>query len=157
MSPCMGRTRLIDFKSHFAQIHAEMPSSKTSRLLSCSLNSWCISKGWWTLHQTVNHSRHFVDLITGAQIQNVESAWNRMKIRLKSAKGCRREYLQAFLNEHMWFNWKAGNDAFVSICREIHARFPVYSTIRRCSIVYFISRTPLIVQFHNLTTRLGEE
>ena len=77
------------------------------------------------LHQTVNHSRNFVDPITGAHIQGIESAWNRMKIRLKNAKGCRREYLQQFLNEHMWFDWKAGNDAFASICRAINDRFPV--------------------------------
>ena len=78
-----------------------------------------------TIHQTVNHSRHFVDPVTGAHIQGIESAWNRIKINLKKARGCRRAYLQSFLNEHMWFDWKAGNDAFRSICRAIHDDYPV--------------------------------
>ena len=77
------------------------------------------------IHLTVNHSRHFVDPITGAHIQGIESAWNRMKGYIKSAKGCRRDYLQTFLNEHMWFDWQGGNNPFQSICRATHDRFPV--------------------------------
>ena len=77
------------------------------------------------IHLTVNHSRHFVDPITGAHIQGIESAWNRIKGYIKSAKGCRRDYLQTFLNEHMWFDWQGGNNPFQSICRATHDRFPV--------------------------------
>ena len=78
-----------------------------------------------TLHETVNHSRHFVDPITGAHIQGIESAWNRMKTFLKQGRGCRRIYLQSFLNEHMWFDWKAGNDPFQSLCQQIFRDYPV--------------------------------
>ena len=78
-----------------------------------------------TLHETVNHSRHFVDPITGAHIQGIESAWNRIKTQIKKSKGCRRAHLQSYLNEHMWFEWKAGNDAFVSICGQISRDYPV--------------------------------
>ena len=52
----------------------------------------------------INHSRHFVDPITGAHIQGIESAWNRIKTQMKKSKGCRRAHLQSYLNEHMWFD-----------------------------------------------------
>ena len=78
-----------------------------------------------TNHDTVNHSTNFVDPNTGAHIQAVESAWNRIKYHVKKAKGCRRTRLQSYLNEHMWYDWKGGNNRFQEICLAIQRLFPV--------------------------------
>ena len=42
-------------------------------------------------HRTVNHSVEFVDSVTGVHTQNIESYWNRVKMKLKRMKGCRAE------------------------------------------------------------------
>ena len=44
-------------------------------------------------HSTVNHSIEFVDPVTGTHTQNVESYWNRVKIRFKKMKGCHESQL----------------------------------------------------------------
>ena len=46
-----------------------------------------------TSHATVNHSLHFVDPNSGVHTQNVESYWNRVKIKLKKMKGCHAKHL----------------------------------------------------------------
>ena len=76
------------------------------------------------LHQTVNHSQNFVDPVTGAHTQHIESSWNRVKYNLKRAKGCRRARLQSYLDEFMWLDWKAGNDVFQSIVARINIDSP---------------------------------
>ena len=53
-------------------------------------------------HNTVNHSLHFVDPVTGIHTQNIESYWAKHKYVLKKMKGCRREFLTQYLQEFMW-------------------------------------------------------
>ena len=53
-------------------------------------------------HSTVNHSIEFVDPVTGTHTQNVESYWNRVKIRFKKMKGCHESQLPSYLDEFMW-------------------------------------------------------
>ena len=53
-------------------------------------------------HETVNHSVNFVNPATGAHTQHVESYWNRIKTRIKTMRGLKREKLNAFLAELMW-------------------------------------------------------
>ena len=53
-------------------------------------------------HETVNHSLHFVDPVTGVHTQNIESYWNNVKTKLKRMRGCHRDYLESYLDEHMW-------------------------------------------------------
>ena len=42
----------------------------------------CLSSYGW-IHQTVNHSQHFVDPVTGVGTQEFESFWNQMKRKLR--------------------------------------------------------------------------
>ena len=49
-------------------------------------------------HRTVNHSVEFVDSVTGVHTQNIESYWNRVKMKLKRMKGCRAEGMQGGRN-----------------------------------------------------------
>ena len=53
-------------------------------------------------HQTVVHTYNFVDPTTGAHTQAIESAWNRMKIKIKNMLGCKRSVLDSYLDEFMW-------------------------------------------------------
>ena len=53
-------------------------------------------------HGVVNHSLHFVDPATGVHTQNIESYWNRVKIKLKKMKGCHATHLPGYLDEFMW-------------------------------------------------------
>lgn len=57
-------------------------------------------------HRVVVHARNFVDPNTGVHTQNVESAWNTLKLGIKAKKGIRRCDLQAYLDERMWRQWR---------------------------------------------------
>ena len=52
-------------------------------------------------HSTVNHS---VELVapSGTHTQNIESYWNRVKMRIKRMKGCREFEISGYLDEFMW-------------------------------------------------------
>ena len=49
-------------------------------------------------HRTVNHSLHFVSP-TGVHTNNVESYWNRAKMKIKAMRGCTRDKLSSYLDE----------------------------------------------------------
>lgn len=53
-------------------------------------------------HDTVNHSVEFIDRQTGVHTQNIESYWNRVKIKLKRMRGCHSTQLPSYLDEFMW-------------------------------------------------------
>ncbi len=78
-------------------------------------------------HNTVNHSLHFVDPVTGVHTQNVESYWNRVKGKLKRMKGCHAHQLPSYLDEFMWRE-RHGRTARLclnGIMREIAQQYPV--------------------------------
>ena len=52
-------------------------------------------------HRTVNHSLHFVSP-TGVHTNNVESYWNRAKMKIKAMRGYTRHKLSPYLDEFMW-------------------------------------------------------
>ncbi len=55
------------------------------------------------LHQTVNHTRNFVDPITGANMQLIESFWNRLRHSIvRTARNVRRENLPKWLAACWW-------------------------------------------------------
>ncbi|XP_067051263.1 uncharacterized protein [Acropora muricata] len=65
-------------------------------------------------HRVVVHTANFVDPVTGVHTQEVESAWARLKYKVKMRKGVRHYDLQSFLNEHMWRDWRGENDVFTN-------------------------------------------
>ena len=78
-------------------------------------------------HQTVNHSLHFKDPVTGVHTEHIESYWNRVKTKLKRMKGCHRHQLPSYLDEFMWFERHGSTvrQAFDNICRDIALKYPV--------------------------------
>ena len=53
-------------------------------------------------HLTVNHSLNFVDPITVAHTQSIESYWAKVKYRIKIKKGVLGDKMDLYLNEWMW-------------------------------------------------------
>ena len=53
-------------------------------------------------HYTVNHDLHFVVPITKVHTNSVESIWNSAKMHFKRMRGCKREYIQSYLDEFMF-------------------------------------------------------
>ena len=49
-----------------------------------------------------NVSIEFVDSVTGVHTQNIESYWNRVKIKIKRMRGCHQEQLASYLDEYMY-------------------------------------------------------
>ena len=78
-------------------------------------------------HHTVNHSRNFVDPVTGVHTQAIESYWNRVKTKLKRMKGCHAHQLGSYLDEFMWRERYAHSfsDARDNIMHDIAHDYPV--------------------------------
>ena len=78
-------------------------------------------------HNTVNHSLHFVDPVTGVLTQHVESYWNRVKGKLKRMRGCRATQLPSYLDEFLWCEryGKTAGEAWQSIIADIGTQYPV--------------------------------
>ncbi|XP_066917944.1 uncharacterized protein [Clytia hemisphaerica] len=75
-------------------------------------------------HDTVNHTYHFVDPQTGAHTQNIESYWNRFKLKIKAMKGIRRVDLQSYMDEFMWRDWYGLDQPFDNIIACINIDYP---------------------------------
>ena len=78
-------------------------------------------------HHTVNHSIEFVDSVTGVHTENIESYWNRTKIKLKRMRGCHELELSAYLDEFMWRERHgiSTREAFNNIIRDISTHYPL--------------------------------
>ena len=77
-------------------------------------------------HSTVNHSIEFVNVATGVHTQNIESYWNRVKIKIKRMRGCHREQLASYLDEYM-YRERYGctvRDMFDNILGDIAHQYP---------------------------------
>ena len=79
-----------------------------------------------TQRESVNHSLHFVDPVTGVHTQNVESYWNRVKGKFKRMKGVHESMLNSYLDEFMWRerHGRSAPTALASLCRDICLRYP---------------------------------
>ena len=52
-------------------------------------------------HQTVNHTYNFLGPDTGTCINRIGSLWNASKHRFKEMRGCKRAFIQSYLDEFM--------------------------------------------------------
>jgi IS1 family transposase len=53
-------------------------------------------------HETVNHSKNFVDPVTGVHTQNIEAYWCSVKRKFKTLNGTSRALTASYLDEHMY-------------------------------------------------------
>ena len=53
-------------------------------------------------HMDVNHSKNFVDPVTGAHTQSVESMWRDAKMQNKKMCGTHRSLIDSYLCEFLW-------------------------------------------------------
>ena len=77
-------------------------------------------------HDVVNHSVEFVSP-SGVHTQNVESYWNRIKIKLKRVRGCHEQQLASYLDEFMYRerHGRTARQCFDSIISDIATQYPV--------------------------------
>ncbi len=82
-----------------------------SRVYSDSFKSYnqLSSLGWD--HSTVNHSRNFVDPVTGVHTQSVERMWRDAKDVKKRYNGIPRKEIDSHLHEYLWRTNNQVNDS----------------------------------------------
>jgi len=76
-------------------------------------------------HQTVNHSRHYVDPNTGVHTNNIEARWNACKARFKAKWGVNRNLIPGYLDEYMWRSRRPRERCFAEILDAIRRQYPV--------------------------------
>lgn len=76
------------------------------------------------VHQTVNHSYHFVDPDSGAHTQSIESMWRTAKMRNKKECGTARNLLDSYLCEFLWRQKYRNEDLFQRILADIVSFMP---------------------------------
>ena len=75
-------------------------------------------------HLTVNHSPYFVDPVTHATTNHVESMWSRAKQRYRRECGASRTQLDSYLIEFMW-RQQFNKDPFENLLSHIRAVYPL--------------------------------
>lgn len=70
-------------------------------------------------HYTVNHSKNFVDPITGAHTQNIENLWKCAKMRNKREHGTARQMLDSYLCEFLWRHRNKDENLFEKMLENI--------------------------------------
>lgn len=76
-------------------------------------------------HETVNHTQHFVDPVTGANTQRIESNWGHVKTELlRKMRGTSETLLPGHLAEYWWRKLHK-ETPFLDVMREIAHQFPL--------------------------------
>ena len=76
-------------------------------------------------HLTVNHSLHFVDPLTSAHTQGVESMWSSCKRMMQEERTMHSKLFDTYLPEFMWRRKFGGPLAFGHILKHIAEQYPV--------------------------------
>ena len=97
-----------------------------SVIYSDEWRAYCRLGGMGYTHKTVNHSQNFVDPITGAHTQQVESMWSSCKRMMRETKTMHSTLFETYLPEYMWRKNFDGihHDAFQSIIGHIAEQYP---------------------------------
>lgn len=76
-------------------------------------------------HQMVNHSLNFVDPLTGAHTQRIESAWSQVKrmMRRQGVMGTSPELFPTYLAEFLWRRKFSDQDKFTAILDTIKEQY----------------------------------
>ena len=74
------------------------------------------------LHQTVNHSKNFIDPHTGAQTQTIECLWRHLKVNYSIRSRGATNLLESQLQEEWWRSVNPTN-TFESFLRDIKDTF----------------------------------
>lgn len=82
-------------------------------------------------HLTVNHSENFVDPVTGAHTQSIESLWGKVKYRKKKECGVPRAGFDSFLCEFLWRQNNKNKDLFRKILSDIVEYWPPTKTLNK--------------------------
>ena len=81
------------------------------------------------MHLTVNHRQNFVDPVTGAHTQTIESFWSHSKAIFKGMRGSKRDQLPAHLDEVM-FRWNnKGTPLFPLLMSKIAHFYPCHENV----------------------------
>ena len=75
------------------------------------------------VHLTVNHSVNFVDPLTGAYTQTIESAWSRAKAKYRRIHSTSKELFPSYLIEYIW--------------RSEHGRTTPFATFINCILATY--------------------
>ena len=77
---------------------------------------------------TVNHSRWFVDPLTGVCTNHIENYWRNCKQKLKNMSGVANTTVESHLDEYLWRQRNGQNNGqivFQNLVQQIAERFPV--------------------------------
>ncbi len=75
-------------------------------------------------HLTVNHSMNFVDPITHATTNHIESLWQKAKAAHKARFGTHRVLLDTYLGEFMW-RQRFGDHPFHHFVQHVREQYPL--------------------------------
>lgn len=79
-----------------------------------------------SLHRVVIHADNFVEPTSGVHTQEAESAWNNLKLGIKTRRGVEAKDLQAYLNDRMWRQWKGGERVLANFLPVMASQFNDY-------------------------------
>lgn len=75
-------------------------------------------------HFDVNHSENFVDPVTGAHTNTIESTWQKFKSRHKQEYGTARSLLASYVSQFLWRKQFAGVDSLYHLWSQIAELYP---------------------------------
>jgi hypothetical protein len=125
-SPCRGYFQVVEKRDRATLIPiiqqvllpgSELHTDDWGAYINLQIHAPNVSR-----HRVVTHADNFVDPITGVHTQEIEAAWNRLKIKIKNKKGVRPGDLQSFLDEHMWMDFRGEEQPF----ENLFAMIPLY-------------------------------